>query len=62
MCTFLGSLEMAFALGAVGKDEEMGRARPKEEKKHVSLVYGLFAPQSGESPEWLEMKIVCTFV
>jgi len=38
MYTFLGWLEMALPLGAVGKDEEMGRAGLKGGKKHVSLV------------------------
>ena len=37
MCTFLGSLEMAFALGAVGKDEEMGRADLRRERSMFSL-------------------------
>jgi len=51
MYTFLGSLEMALTLGAVRRDEEMGKAGNQEGKKHVSLVYGLFEPQSGDSPE-----------
>jgi len=57
MCTFLGSLETAFSPEAVGKDVAMGRADNQEGKKHVSPVYGLFAPQSGESPEWRKMKM-----
>ena len=44
MYTFLGSLEMALPLGAVRKDEEMGRAVLRRGKKYVSPVYGLFEP------------------
>ena len=37
MCTFLGSLEMAFSPGAVGKDEEMGRADLRRERSMFPL-------------------------
>ncbi len=51
MYTFLESPKMALALGAVRKDDEKERLDSKGVKKHVSLVYGLFEPQSGGSPE-----------
>ena len=56
MCTFLESHEMALSLGAVRKDEEMGRADLREGKKRPCFVYGLFTPQSGEYPEWRKIK------
>ena len=37
MCIFLGSLEMAFTLGAVRKDEEMGRADLRRERSMFPL-------------------------
>jgi hypothetical protein len=37
MCTFLGSLEMAFSPEAVGKDEEMGRADLRRERSMFPL-------------------------
>ena len=37
MYTFLESLEMALPLGAVGKDEEMGRAGLRRERSMVLL-------------------------
>ena len=37
MDTFLGSLEMAFALGAVRKNEEMGRAGLRRKKSSFAL-------------------------
>ena len=37
MCTFLGSLEMALTLGAVGKDDERGRAGLRRERNGFSL-------------------------
>ena len=37
MCTFLGSLEMAFSPEAVGKTEEMGRADLRRERSMSPL-------------------------
>ena len=37
MYTFLGSFEMAFAPGAVGKNEEMGRADLRRERSMSPL-------------------------
>jgi len=37
MCTFLGSLEMAFSPEAVGKNEEMGRADLRRERSMSPL-------------------------
>jgi hypothetical protein len=47
MCTFHGLLEMAFALGAVGKDEEMGRAGIRRERS----MFLLFMACLSHNPE-----------
>jgi hypothetical protein len=47
MDTFLGSLEMAFALGAVGKGEEMGRAGLRRER----IMFLLFRACLRHNPE-----------
>ena len=57
MCTFLGSPEMALTLRVVGKDEAGGRADLRSGRSSLALFYGLFEPQSGESLEWLQMKM-----